>query len=496
MRGQVFTKRFSRGLVALLCAAGLASCSELYPRFDNILNPDIREPRVGDVVDSVKCAVTAYLHERTRDVLRQAWEDAQKHGCRTDGKSWQFRVVTTVPDAKTEEDVCVLSRPPSRYDTAKDIENKGDDYKPQIAADKCTPYYYAWSYERYQPSRKIKFAHEKAGKGDKPYYESVCAPNGGCPPGTLPRGERCVVDDPSRFALDPNSSATIDLTLTANNTGSMAYTRIDQAQLGWLKNIIAPGNDPPGTPFPNLTVRNKITNVVQMSVVLPQVPYQKEDSPDAATKAEIAKAKKYVSDFTKASDKRDRQKSVFYNLVRPRGRPTFSLEDPLSTDPGSLYAAQALRALREQAGDYQEACSGRQIDYLALKKLIAKLVDEQEQRIYEGKPEVSLEQIVLTASFQLILDASAGTYHIFRIVPVLVPPTLTLNPDHTQQLKITFRGVKNRGSPRNQEALRQRCQTRLQGVRGAASRCNDPDLLMLEAVIETLETTRGGSGGG
>ena len=345
----------------------------------------------------------------------------------------------------------------------------------------CNPVYHAWTYERYK---------KRDAKDDSVQLTSArnCVPNGGCVPGTVPKGnDTCTLEDDSRFALDPNSSATIELNLTANNSGSMAYTRLDAEHLGWLERYVAPGNSPPGTPFPSLTIKPKATNVVSMQIVMPQSPYIAEEKQPDHIQQNIEKVKEAIRKTTqKRAEEIERLKSLFIQQGLPR------IEVPRKLDADEpVYTPQALRALQsEKNRGYEENCGRRDIDFAGLKHLLRKFVAEREDELFSGQPEISLEQMVLTTSFQIQVDASAGTYHIFRFFPVLIPPTLSLNPDHTHQLKITFKGVKNRGNPRNREALRQKCLTRLQGVVGGASECNSPTSLLLESLIEAVEANK------
>ena len=191
----------------------VSSCGEVLPRFDNPLNPEIRSLRAVEVVDGVRCAVTSFLRERYDEMTTAALEKAERARCQVTHLKWNFRVMTLdqKPGSPTEGK-CIIA-------------NNIEDADPI----NCNPVYHAWTYERYK---------KRDAKDDSVQLTSArnCVPNGGCVPGTVPKGnDTCTLEDDSRFALDPNSSATIELNLTANNSGSMAYTRLDAEHLGWLK---------------------------------------------------------------------------------------------------------------------------------------------------------------------------------------------------------------------------------------------------------------------
>jgi hypothetical protein len=463
--------------VVASCALCLTACAEFYPRFDSLLNPDIRELRSVEVVDGVRCAVASFLLERFDEGHKAALAKAANARCQVTDAAWRFKAMKLdqTPNSLTEGQ-CILSDDPKDADPVN-----------------CNPAYHAWSYERYQKrdniSNKSPADIATIELKTRPSGRRDCAPNGGCPPGTVPKGNgACSLEDGSRFALDPNSSATIELSLTASNTGSMAYTRLDPEQMGWLQRVVASGNNPPGTPFPSLTLKSKAQNIVNMQIVMPQSPWIAESKPSKGVRDSIEAAKEAIKKKTLQEQRTQRQKIILRNLFAESEIP----EVPAVERPA--YTPQALKALQnEQNKGYEENCTTRrQTDFVGLKHLLKKFVAEREDALFEGAPDVSLDQMVLTTSFQLILDASAGTYHIFRFFPVLVPPTLNLNPDHTHQLKITFKGVKGRANPRNREALRQKCLTRLQGVVGATQECNTPNSLLLESLIEAVESTKSG----
>ena len=476
--------------IGVTSALTLTACSEFYPRFDSILNPEIRSLRSVEVVDAVRCAVSEFLNERYWEIIAEAGARTEKF-CPGSGKSWQFRAMHRPKENGKISEKCKPSN------TAGDADPVN-----------CSPAYHIWKYVRYQPKEGRKLPTRPEKDGSNPTYWKNCVPNGGCVPGTIPKGNNaCALDDDSRFALDANSNASIELTLTANNQGFMNYTRIDREQLGWLKNFIAGGNDPPGTPFPSLQIKSKAQNVASMKIVMPQSRWieeaeQSKAVKDLETTAKVAMKQKAELEFNEDRELRrllkryleeqlseEEKKNLRTKLFLEKDSPERGLQEP----ERSVYTAQALKALQnEQNAGFERECGRRDVDFAGLRRLLKKFVVEREQELFEGAPEVSLDEMVLTTSFQIVLDASAGTYHIFRFFPLLVPPTLNINPDHTNQLKITFKGVKGRANPRNREALRQKCLTRLQGVIGASSECNTPNSLLLESLIEAVESSKSG----
>jgi hypothetical protein len=328
---------------------------------------------------------------------------------------------------------------------------------------KCTPSFVAYRY--------IKVSKRPDAKGTtKPFQ---CEPNGGCPPGTLTqKNGSCAPDDRSRFALDPNGNTKIELTISAVNTGSMNYQKIDATRLDLFPSIIVPGNSALGFPFPALKATNKNTNRVALTVVMPQG-LLKADQMDDHTKQVVAHLGQIDT-------------SVYWSGAVGKDR---------------LYelTAEVLAELTDANEEYKNKCAANplKVDFLALQRYIGRIVDEQEQQIFAGPPQIALDSMVLTSEFQLIFDATAGTQHLLRIVPVLQPPVLGLNPDHTHNLKITFAGGKARALATGGISLIQRCIARLRNTPAAerARECNTPEAIQREAVIEALENSRPGSGG-
>jgi hypothetical protein len=236
-----------------------------------------------------------------------------------------------------------------------------------------------------------------------------------------------------------------------------------------------------------------------MKIVMPQSRWIEEEKPDKVRdKAVLEKVKKAKEAIAKKTEDKLREDEELRRFLRSRGGARILGAEivgslALPPDERPAFTPQALKALQnERNRGVDENCGRRDIDFAGLRRLLEKFVVEREQGLFEGAPDVSLDEMVLTTSFQITLDASAGTYHIFRFFPVLIPPTLNLNPDHTNQLKITFKGVKGRANPRNREALRQKCLTRLQAVVGATQECNTPNSLLLESLIEAVEGSKSG----
>lgn len=433
------------------------ACTELYPRFDSFLNLDIREVRAGEVVDNVKCAVAAFLEERASKVEARVKLATQEEArmvadCRQPGK-WRIRYFKQSPDGTK----CLKTNNMNEADQGN----------------VCVP-----NYEIYKYVRRIRKKNDGRATGASDW---TCVPNGGCRPGWI-RGAagNCLLDDDSRFALDPSSTAKIELTLLANNTGSMNYQKIDASDWGVLNNIIVAGNSGKGFPFPTLLSKAKLTNTVNLNLVMSQAQpsYEEDYRKDDYIVGELEKLEKLGTrkELT-LSDKE-------------RGRPD-------NTEILAQYTSQALEALRaDYKNEYLEKCSARKMDFLGLKNYLTKIVDEREKEIYAGPPEVTLDNLALTTGFQITVDATAGTQHLLRIVPVFQPPVLSLSPDHTHTLKLTFAGVKSRGLSRSAASLKQKCITRLQIIADAQKQCEEPSMLLLESIIDAIESNKGSVSGG
>ncbi len=101
-----------------------------------------------------------------------------------------------------------------------------------------------------------------------------------------------------------------------------------------------------------------------------------------------------------------------------------------------------------------------EIDYLGLKNILNKLVEEQASQLYSGVPDITLDTLTLTVSFELSLDFTGGAATVFRLLPTLAPATFDFKPDHTHTLKVTLHGLKNK-TPATARNLVESCRKRL-----------------------------------
>jgi hypothetical protein len=136
-----------------------------------------------------------------------------------------------------------------------------------------------------------------------------------------------------------------------------------------------------------------------------------------------------------------------------------------------------------------------EIDYLKLKEMLHNVVARQNEQVsYNGGPEVALDTLNLTSSFEIVLDVSAGT-SIFRLFPVILPPQIGVKPDHTHTLKIALHGAKKKGDAQSGQHLVAACQQRLQLKPGEGGICERAEVRLLEAMIEANEQSKSSSGG-
>ena len=467
-------------LVASLCvclSAAFVGCAALYPRFDNPLNPDIALLNAGDVVDSVKCAVTAFILERASKLRGSAnkflHDEFNKHGGRhiernfcPVGKNWvdppdewRIALLSPVPD-ENGRNVCKEVK----FIEPKKVMAGGGEIEPWEGLKSCSP--------PYRPYRFITLV-----KSEKKGFEFKCLPNGGCEPGYYPtRSGNCAMDDNSRLALDPNGVAKIELNLTAVNTGSMNYNRIDADRLD-LRSIIVPGGGV--NPFPSFKATDKNTNKVGLTVLMSQNSLKPE------------KLDKYTRDTIKIIEEmRKDTRTAAAESLRSRD----NLREADLTQ--EYFTQKAYTELLEEHQEFKSQCGLLKVDFLALKRYITRIVDEQDQRIHKGVPNISLENFVLTSEFQISLDASAGTKNILRILPVLAAPTLGLVSDHTHSLKITFNGAKSRALITNTFSLKQKCIERVTGAGVNLTQdpevfCSSPQAIQLESLIDAVESKGG-----
>jgi hypothetical protein len=152
-------------------------------------------------------------------------------------------------------------------------------------------------------------------------------------------------------------------------------------------------------------------------------------------------------------------------------------------------------------GRYISEDDATEIDYLALKDLLLNLVNQQNDAVHlTGGPDVTLDALNLTTSFQIIVDTSAATRHIFRIFPLAIPPVMGVKPDHTHQLKITLQGPKKKGDPQNAQRLAKSCAERIarnivnQGSTSDSvydtTFCSSAEGILLESIVDALEQSR------
>lgn len=359
----------------------------MLPSFDNVLNQDIRHPRVAHVIEGVRCAMNSFLRTRqrqARDRIIEKEKLRREKGC-VQGEWWEL-----VP--------------------LKDGTIKG----------------------------------AKIGK---------CVKHNGY----------LALDD-SRFALDPTQKAQVELILNATNTGGINYNKISNAvNLGPLNYFRANGSS--SSPYPGLSVTAKGTNTVSLAISMDQ------KIPD---EIEISRAVANVL----AQEKPSAPLKARITNAQARIEPVFETNSPQTI-----------------VDEYNQVCvvegdgSEDRVDYLAIKQLLIKLVEEQGNNIYEGAPEYSLNTLTLTTSFQLAVDASMGTLHLLRIVPVLVPPTAKFNPDHTHTLKITLKGGYKKNLPTSWADVELSCRQRL-GRSARDTFCRTPQAQQRELLIEELQNSR------
>ena len=136
------------------------------------------------------------------------------------------------------------------------------------------------------------------------------------------------------------------------------------------------------------------------------------------------------------------------------------------------------------------------IDYLALKKMLHNVVNQQNADLHRDGPPLTLDSLTLSTTFQMTLELQAGTNHIFRIVPLLSAPNTEFKGDHSHTLKIQLRGVKKKGDPNYSRKLEAACKQRLQdnGAASELAKCKSLEGLFLEAITESLESGSGGGG--
>jgi hypothetical protein len=190
------------------------------------------------------------------------------------------------------------------------------------------------------------------------------------------------------FSLDPESYATVELSLSTTAFGDVKFAKIDTKKLGF-EHILAIGSAT--QPFPSLDAKNTEQTVAKVVVNISQ-------NPSLLNKACGYGQWEILSDAPNA----DR---VLVNDLR--------LSEWLKH---SFAGAQRIKS----QGD---ACNER-----AAPKEKAKDCS------------VSLETATLTTKFELVADVSAGVLDLAKLIPIVATPTLDLNVDYYHQVQIIFSG--------------------------------------------------------
>ncbi len=598
---------FSRKQLMALATSGVAclsaSCVDLtLPRFDGgLLNPEIRFLRAGEIMEGVKCAMVAFMHERETMLMKKRVEEEVggfNHQIERDDFTPQqlhtLQLKKSYPQSIFKETKIRCQRGQHYgYDfkTPHFVETYTKNGKvkrlvPTCVANNCDK---ELEYPEAESLGESVWDHELAWTGNS-VKEKGCVP----------------VPDYSRFALDPTQSTNIQLTLTGANSGYINYLRIDALRTPFYP-FIQPGNTATGFPFPTLQITPKGTTIFDMAAVMPQSihTYQQSAHPsDVVARApELDRvrleSKRSLESEEPAEKGQDRDKlSKLISQIRSQNSQIISLMEEIEryvisgdnanakkkkapdrdetlaqykkTLTAQIAAAQsscakamvlvfapedgqALNVAKDlqqvnavckrpakeeladgstvptlldvaarfaagipekqkpghQRNEFRQQCrvdlwsyhpdASTRIDYLALKKILNRVIEEQEARVYAGIPDVTLSSLNLTSSFQITLEASAGTTHFFRIVPLLAPPTTDIKFDHTHMLKITLNGKKNKGDKGLSKKLYDSCRERVvansgRSVGGAdepVDFCASEAGQLLEAIVQAVE--KGGS---
>ncbi len=187
-------------------------------------------------------------------------------------------------------------------------------------------------------------------------------------------------------------------------------------------------------------------------------------------------------------------------IIRPTKRPAARKE---KEPPKNLFTEREYKLVANDLlpeNQFISGCGGdgllrvdnvTEIDYLKLKDMLHNVVAHQnDQLTFQGSPEVALDTLNLTSSFEIVLDMSAGTKNIFRIFPMALAPQMGIKPDHTHTLKVQLHGQKKKGDPRNGKHLVAACQQRLQLTKEDGGICEKPEAKLLEAIIEANEQNK------
>lgn len=229
-------KLFRVSLCSLICFQ-LTACEGLVlPSFDGgVLNPDIRFLHTAEVMDGVKCAMVAFMNEREQSLLQQ----------RLDPRNRESFIRVEDLGSKT------MTFDPYGLNATKEVANKCpmSDHHFDAKKRQCVPNNCESEAKRplgvtlwdYKPSSNTKVVNH------------------------------CVaIPDYSQFALDHTQSASIELTLSATNTGSVSYTKIDANKLDPHHIFVAPGNGQTGAPFPGFSTTSKDVTTFDLTAVMPQ----------------------------------------------------------------------------------------------------------------------------------------------------------------------------------------------------------------------------------
>ena len=250
----MLTKHYA-ALAASVVALLSTSCIEAtLPRFDGgLLNPEIRFLRAGEIMEGVKCAMVAFMHEREKMLMRRRETGDSRDRARTIEKD-DFAVY----QLHTKQLRKQLGRiyPAAFVSKCGRGEHLGYNFAKPKGGERdviCLPNNCGRALE--DPALELGesvWDHDLVWTGNS-VKEKGCAP----------------VPDYSRFALDPNQSASVQLTLTGINSGFIHYQKIDASRTP-LYPFIQPGNPAAGAPFPTLFVNPKQTTVFDISGVMPQ----------------------------------------------------------------------------------------------------------------------------------------------------------------------------------------------------------------------------------
>lgn len=177
-------------------------------------------------------------------------------------------------------------------------------------------------------------------------------------------------------------------------------------------------------------------------------------------------------------------------LVPFTSAPTKGVPKPPGSYQNHFYEACGLQHARMTFDD------GIEIDYLGLKNVLNKLIEEQASKLYRGIPDITMDTLVLTVSFEIIIDATTGALTIFRLFPTIVPATVDFHPDHLHTLKLTLHGRKNK-TPVNARNLTESCRQRLssEGADKSLDICQTQIGQLLESIANSASNSSSSSSG-